>query len=234
MGRGSDGPMAVRAVLFDFGGTVVESRPEILPFFQAAARRCGLTVPWAEYLRANEEVWTELWPAASAMIGQRPSFADLVHERALRRVGVEGSVDAMVRAIRDEAVSPRHHRPFPETEEVLTTLRARGLSAHLVSNNVDYLPELLANLGWADRFASVTYSQEISAAKPDPRLFQLALSRAGCAPQEAMFVGDSWEADVVGAQRAGLRPVWVNRSGAPVRAGATTIPDLRGLLRLVE
>lgn len=225
--------MALRAVLFDFGGTVVELRPDLLPFLQEAGRRCGLVVPWPEYLKANDAIFEELWPQAGAMVGQRPSFADLVHERALRAVGVEGPIEAMVQAIRDEAVAARWHRPFPESDEVLTALVRRGLSVHLVSNNVDYLPEQLSNLGWADRFATVTYSQEISAAKPDARLFHLALDRAGCAAEEALFVGDTWDTDIVGAQRVGIRPVWVNRGDGPARGGVPMVRDLRGLLPLV-
>ena len=55
--------------------------------------------------------------------------------------------------------------------------------------------------------------------KPDRRLFDIAVENAGYPPQSIVHVGDSWENDVIGAANAGLRPVWLNRTGAPARDG---------------
>jgi putative hydrolase of the HAD superfamily len=51
--------------------------------------------------------------------------------------------------------------------------------------------------------------------KPDPRIFEILLQRAGLRAGEAAHVGDDPEADVEGARGAGLRPVWLNRDAAP-------------------
>ncbi len=61
-------------------------------------------------------------------------------------------------------------------------------------------------------------------------MFRLALARAGCAPSEAVHVGDSWEADYVGATRAGLRALWLNRHGRAVPAGVESVADLDQVL----
>jgi HAD superfamily hydrolase (TIGR01549 family) len=58
-------------------------------------------------------------------------------------------------------------------------------------------------------------SEEAGAAKPAPAIFEAALAQAGCSPQEAVMVGDSWQADVVGASAVGIRAVWLNRRGLP-------------------
>lgn len=150
--------MDVRKIILDFGGTVVRSRADLLPFFQAAAKRAGTTLLWEAFLAANEESWEELWPTATALLGKIPSFADLVREKALRKVGAVESVEQLVQYIREEALSPRWSQPFPETESTLRQLRERGYRFHLLSNNVDYLPILLRNLGWGGMFESVTYS----------------------------------------------------------------------------
>jgi putative hydrolase of the HAD superfamily len=52
--------------------------------------------------------------------------------------------------------------------------------------------------------------------KPDPRIFEIALARAGVGPAEAVMVGDSWENDIQGARAAGVRAVWFNRNDAAV------------------
>lgn len=226
--------MSLRAVFFDFGGTLVRSLDNMLPLFREAARKTRLDVPWAEFARANEQSWVELWPDAPRLLGKLPSFADQVHERALRRVGAQGPIDRMVRCIREEAVSPRWHPPFPETIRTLRELRELGLSLHVVSNNVDYLPLLLENLGWVGTFDSVTYSQELGASKPDPRLFRYALERAGCMPEDTVHVGDSWESDYLGARAVGMGAIWLNRRGRPPPVACPEIRDLTALRPLLS
>jgi putative hydrolase of the HAD superfamily len=228
--RGS-GP--VRDVFLDFGGTLVASLGDAQAVFEAAATRAGIRLDWPTFLRVNDALWEELFPTAPGFLGRKPSFADMIHQRAALAAGASGSVEEFVAAIREEILSPKWHAPFPETEPVLRQLRAQGRRLHVVSNNVDYLPLVLQNLGLARLFDSVTFSQEVGAAKPDPRIFALAVARAGCAPSSGLFVGDSWEADYLGAQRSGLRAVWLNRRGAEAPAPCQVIRDLGALPELL-
>jgi putative hydrolase of the HAD superfamily len=61
----------------------------------------------------------------------------------------------------------------------------------------------------------VLVSEEFGVAKPDPEIFREALRLAGVRPEEAIFVGDSIEFDMVGARAAGIPTVWVNRQQRP-------------------
>lgn len=183
--------------------------------FREAAERARVQVPWNEYLRANEECWTQLWPEAPRLVGAMPAFADRVHEMALRRIGFNGPIDVLVRYIREEATSGRWHAPFPETESTLTRLRDAGVPLHVISGHVDYLPVIIENLGWSDLFDTVTFTQEAGVQKPDPRVFRFALKRAGRNPADSIYVGDSWEADYVGATEVGMSAIWLNRGGQP-------------------
>ena len=221
--------MVIRSIFFDFGGTLCHSRADILPLFQEAARRAGVRLPWKEYLRANEECWNELWPQAPQLVGVRPAFADRVHELALRRIGFEGPIETLVRHIREVATSAETHVPFPDAEPTLTRLRNAGTSLHVISGHVDYLPIIIANLGWSQLFETVTFTQEVGAQKPDPRVFRFALRRAGQEPADSVYVGDSWEADIVGASDVGMSAVWLNRAGLPAPAPCREIRTLRAL-----
>lgn len=228
-----DCDMGTRAVFLDFGGTLVHSQEDMRPLFEEAARRCDAELPWTEFLQANDEEWESLWPRAPEFLGKVPSFADTVHERSLRRVGMDHKIPDMVQAIREEALSPRWHAPFPEAAEVLGELKRRGCGPHLISNNVDYLPLVLRNLGWGEAFGTVTYSQEVGAMKPDPRIFRTALERAHVAASEAMVVGDSLRSDVEGARRVGISSVWIDRKDLAPRPGVTRIRNLREVLALL-
>lgn len=66
----------------------------------------------------------------------------------------------------------------------------------------------------ASRFFDVVLiSGEVGIAKPDPRIFQLAMSRLNASPGRSVFIGDSLEHDMTGARHAGMMTVLLNRSG---------------------
>ena len=81
----------------------------------------------------------------------------------------------------------------------------------IVSNNLlEEQTDKLRLCGF-DRFVDdLVVSEEIGITKPDPAIFRFALDRLGVPADEAVMVGDSWAADIVGARRAGIRAVWFN------------------------
>jgi FMN phosphatase YigB (HAD superfamily) len=70
-------------------------------------------------------------------------------------------------------------------------------------------------------------SEDVGVAKPDPVIFEAALTALGVTAPEAILVGDAWQADVVGGRAAGLRTVWLNRKGAP--SPDPSVPELPSL-----
>jgi len=76
---------------------------------------------------------------------------------------------------------------------------------------------------------ALVVSEEAETAKPDPAIFQLALDRLHALPGDAVMVGDSWAADVVGARAAGIRAIWFNPAGALAPADVVAVRELRAL-----
>lgn len=68
------------------------------------------------------------------------------------------------------------------------------------------------HLGLSARIQSLTISGEIGVRKPKIEIFQVACERADVSPKEALFVGDSVENDIVGANRVGMTSVRINRN----------------------
>ena len=54
-------------------------------------------------------------------------------------------------------------------------------------------------------------SEEVGSRKPDKAIFEAALQKSGSAPDEAVFIGDAWETDIIGAANCGIKAVWLNR-----------------------
>lgn len=122
---------------------------------------------------------------------------------------------------------------FDDVPEALETLIQRGVKIGIVTNA--FHPMTLRDVELA-QFGLLRYFPQaalrISAAdvgylKPHPKIFTHALSVLGCAPEEAVFVGDNIVADVAGAQSVGMRAVLRHMSDTPhlmsevVRAEAT-------------
>lgn len=104
--------------------------------------------------------------------------------------------------------------------ELLGALHGRTKLAIVTNNSVTEQWDKLRYLGISDRFDAVLISEEIGITKPDRAIFDAALSRLDCAQDDAVMVGDNWEADVMGAQAAGIAAIWFNRFNQPRRAPA--------------
>ncbi len=121
---------------------------------------------------------------------------------------------------------------FPDVRPTLAALRARGLRLALVSNFDGRLERLCASLGIATDFQAIVMSSRVGCAKPDPRIFTLALERLQVSAGAAIHVGDSEVEDVAGARAAGLQAILIRREEPTIEA-VGRIRDLRELLHHV-
>ena len=99
---------------------------------------------------------------------------------------------------------------YPESEEVL-----RNLSKHyqigIIANQNLGSEERLKKLGLLRYIDLVIASAEEGVAKPDLRIFQIALDRANCKPEEAVMVGDRLDNDIIPANKIGMKTVWIKQ-----------------------
>ena len=79
-------------------------------------------------------------------------------------------------------------------------------------------------------FDVVIDSHEVGVEKPDPRIFDFALEAAGCAPERAVYVGDIYRIDVVGARAAGIPAILFDRAGRATNVDCLTIRSLAELV----
>lgn len=100
---------------------------------------------------------------------------------------------------------------YPESREVLQALQVR-YKLGVIANQSAGTEERLAQFGIRDYFDVVVASAEAGVAKPDKRIFELALSQAGCSANEACMVGDRLDNDIAPAAEMGMYTVWVRQS----------------------
>lgn len=127
--------------------------------------------------------------------------------------------------------------PFPEVRGILSQLRADGLRLGMVTNS--YLPMRMrdAELRGHDLLEFFEDNHRYSAAdtgylKPHVNAFQSSLDAAGVKPSEAMFVGDSLTADIIGAKAVGMCAVWRMHDASSTQPDLSSRPDY--IIRTLE
>ena len=107
-----------------------------------------------------------------------------------------------------------HWMPFSCVAGALEGLRGRGLRLGVITNWDPSARVLLERLGLAGYFEHMIVSSEVGCEKPDPRIFEIALDRAGVSAGRSVYVGDNYYDDSVGARRVGMGCLVVNRFGS--------------------
>jgi HAD superfamily hydrolase (TIGR01549 family) len=198
-----------KAVLFDLDDTLWPIAPVILEAEQILFAWLRTHAPRV----AQQFSIDTLRQARLELLARRPEFQlDL---GALRRAGLiaafeqAGEDAAKVELAMTEFFAARNAViPYDDVLPGLLRLKGRVRIGSVTNGNAD-----LQTIGLARHFDVSVAAPGFGVAKPDPRIFLEACALLGMAPHEAVYVGDDLLLDVEGAQRAGLRAVWMNRMG---------------------
>lgn len=234
----------IRAVLFDFGGTLYDyaalepgERESLLELARWAGADKEPLAVFSAYRDAIRRVFHQYLPQPYYL--HRDLFRDAA-ATMLENLGARVEPDQLDR--HRAAQWERHARHFALREgviETLAALRARDLHIGMVSNiDDDQLAHLIKLGNLEPYFDSILSSEQAQSCKPDPAIFAEALRRAGCQPEEALFVGDTIRQDIAGANAMGLPSVLIwHRTDRepptePVRPTHVIrrIPELLGLI----
>jgi HAD superfamily hydrolase (TIGR01509 family) len=202
--------------MFDFSGTVfrLEQDASWLTEFtdgdgtaldieaQAEIMR-RMTAPSGKVMELSEE-YQYAWENRDL----DPGLHQKIYLEVLRRSGLR---QEQAEALYARLVDPAEWTPYPDAEAVFKELSGKGLKVGVLSNIAfDIRPAFAAHglAGYVDEFV---LSFEVGAMKPDPVIFRTLLDRLGVAPEEALMVGDSEEADggakALGCQFALVAPL---------------------------
>jgi len=219
--------LRLKAVLFDAGNTLLFlDYPRMA---DAVARATGLPLTGAGL---------EAHAGEAAAVLERSAATD--RERASRYLEtlfrLAGVPEGQMGVTRDTLLALHRERHLwggirTGTVQALERLRGSGYRLGVVSNSDGRAEEGLAAAGLLSFFEVVIDSQLVGFEKPDPRIFEAALSRLGVRPQEALYVGDIYEVDVIGARRAGMEVVLLDPLGVYADRDVVTATDVAAAVR---
>lgn len=145
----------------------------------------------------------------------------------------------------------------PEIDRIFWDAAASGVPTHGIETFLDFLKEqgirtgVISNIAYCGEiveerirtllpghtFEFILASSEYMFRKPNRRIFDLALEKAGLGPEDVWYIGDNYECDVVGAREAGLFPVWyIGAAQSPVRkcSDVLTVSHWSQLIYMLE
>ena len=210
-----------KAILFDLDDTLWPIAPVILQAEQTLFAWLANNVPRV----AERFTIDSLRQARLELLARRPEFQlDL---GALRRAGLiaafeqAGEDAAKVEQAMTEFFAARNAViPYDDVLPGLLRLKGRVLIGSVTNGNAD-----LQTIGLAHHFHASVSAPAFGRAKPDPAIFHAACAALRVAPHDAVYIGDDLILDVQGAQRAGLRGVWMNRTASRRHLDEGVVPD---------
>lgn len=212
--------MKLKAILFDLDDTLLgNDMDRFLPGYFA------LIGQFAEKFLPRDQFLQELMICTEAMIRNvdpTVSNRDVFWQTFEQRTGLASSEMEMVFEgfYRNQFYQLRERteiRPF--APQLVQYCQEQNLDVVVATNPLFPLIAIEARLDWAGlpvdqhNFALVTAYENMHAAKPQPAYYTEILAKIGCAPHEALMVGNDWEADILPAHSVGIHTFWLSLNG---------------------
>jgi|GEM_PF-3786874 len=215
-----------KGIIFDFYGTLVNS--ENANWKAAQSIFSQLPIPPMQAWQKLGQFHHEHILSLKTYIHEKELFIQ-DFRRLYKELNVSRDPAADYAQIEKEA---QQKKLFSDTLEALTSLGRRF--PMIIAANSDNAPfrrdwELLNSQGGRG-----FTSEMIRIYKPDPEFFHSILFEVGLNPEDTVHIGDSFEFDIVGAKKAGMPAIWVNRHGVPLPdGGPEPMVTIRSLSELI-
>ena len=225
----------IKAVILDFGGTLSMGDLDAEPYHEslmAILTARGLPIGMAELKRALRSNLQELAKVRDR--GLERTF-EAVYSDFLGDLGIYPDLELLEEL--HEAFRANYKTDYlPCVEGVLKELSSRYMVALLSNTMSDHPRVLLKRSGYDRYFDYILCSRDVGVRKPNPEVFKIVLRELGARPEETVHVGDSVEADMVGARDAGITGVWIRTPDQPPWSGYAigSVCELPGLLKRIE
>jgi putative hydrolase of the HAD superfamily len=226
----------IDAVLFDVGGTLVDLRPSKEEVFQKHLKSRSIDVPIDTLapILANAERRFDAQTAELNGKNEEP-FWEQYDNFVLDSLGYTGNRESFSKDLSSNFArlipEVTNWFEYPDARPLLEDLVDRKFKLGVISNATDLARKVLVNLDLKKYFDSIVISAEVGVQKPNQKIFHIATKELKASPNRAIYIGDRLAVDVMGAKRAGLNAILVDRSGAYKDEACLRIKSLSALRR---
>lgn len=221
--------MTITTLSFDLDDTVWDPRPALIAADRAQWQYLADLFPRLSEHFTRDRVLgcrKRVIDKSPMIVGDVTALRIEVMTQILR--SLEVPTETADAAARDAFAAFMAHRNdvvlFPDAVTVLSGLAERFTLIAITNGNADVHKTPLASF-----FTLAFRADEVGSAKPEKKIFEVAMSAATCSSTEMIHIGDSIENDVNGALNAGLTPIWFNAEGLENALGVAEVQSLTEL-----
>jgi putative hydrolase of the HAD superfamily len=207
----------IKAVFFDLYQTLVHYKPSQEELEARALQSFGINVT-AEALRrpilaANEFIYEQMArrPLSQRSREETMSLYSEYQRIVLKEAGLAADDKIVLKLLGMMQQAKMDLVLFDDVIPALDGLKKSKLTLGLISNIERDMTTTLDKLGLSSRLDIVVTSQDTGFTKPHPEMFQYAIKQAGVPPAATAYVGDQYQVDVVGSNKAGMRGILLDR-----------------------
>lgn len=209
-------PNGITTILFDLDDTLRHNEPHGHHFFWEHAAVLGVPASKEAHRRAHH--WAhEYWANSDFLVEDikfygrdEDSFWHNYAKRHLLALGCTPDQAAELAPQLHNHMSENYQPEdvvLPEVRHTLKQLHIVGYTMAVVTNRSEPVDEYLQKLELQEFFSFSLAGGEINSWKPNPKIFEVALKRANAKPDETIYVGDNYFADIIGARNVGIQPI---------------------------
>lgn len=221
-----------KGIGFDLGYTLVYITRE--KPYQLALREMGIERSLEQIERAHHFADKFFMREFQGILGKQPEtyypwYVGIVNHY----LGVSVDLFAFCEKLGDQREKNKHWELFPWTKKVLQQLLDNNYRLFLLSNWDHSARRVLQYLDLINYFDEIIISSEIGYAKPDKKIFRLALDRLKLSASEVIYVGDNYYDDCIGSGKLGIDTLLINRFdkfGIEEITHPTVITDIRDVI----
>jgi putative hydrolase of the HAD superfamily len=230
----------IKAVFFDAADTLFHVKGGVGNAYWDVARKYGAdsTPEWIE--RAFIKAFNSAPPLAFYGVSQEErkvcekKWWYYLVKRVFLEVGFFENFDSYFDEL-FETFRSKAWELFPETKDVLSSLKGKGLTLGIISNFDSRIYDVCTDLGIIGYFDSFVISSEAGYAKPSREIFTLALERNSVSASQSVHIGDNLEYDFYGARSVGIGALLLDKGGKyKTRDGVDRIENLLEVVEFVS
>jgi putative hydrolase of the HAD superfamily len=232
------GSFMIKAVFFDLYNTLVGYDPPREETHSRVLKDLGIEMSPEALLRpimaADDFLYQEhaRYPLGKRSKEETMALYAKYQGIILREAGLDASQELIAGILKKWMEFDLKMVLYDDVAPTLTQLKERGLILGLISNVDHDITPLYQEMGLSAWLPVVVTSQEVGFSKPHPEIFQAALKKVKVKPSEAIYVGDQYQFDVVGANKAGMQGILLDR--LDFFEEITDCPRIRSLSEVVK
>ena len=217
----------VKDIFFDLDHTLWDFDKNSMLAFKRVFKKFKITIEFDAFLKIYEPINVEYW---------KKYREDKVSKENLRRgrlidsfnffdlIYTTEKIDEIADAYIQEL--PFDNHLFEGAVEILDYLILK-YKLHIITNGFEEVQhKKLKNSGIDHYFSTVTTSEEVGLKKPNPKVFLTALNKANSLPTQSVMIGDSLEADILGANNIGMQTIFYNYRNESISKKIKSIDSL--------